>query len=62
MSWAVLQVGMDKILCTKKGAMEFLNSSAFYSLKSGSIMVETVELLRASNLQGTAFVGNLPGI
>ena len=53
---------MDIIFYTKKGVMEFLNSSAFHSLEFGSIMAKTVESLRASNLQGTAFVGNLPGV
>ena len=42
--------------------MELLSRSAFHSLESESIIVETVASLRASNLQGTTFVGNLPRI
>ena len=53
---------MDIIFYTKKGAMQFLSSFAFHSFEFGSIMAETVESLRASNLQGTAFIGNLPGV
>ena len=49
---------MDIIFYTKKGVMEFLNSSAFHSLEFGSIMAKTVESLRAFNLQGWKLTRN----